>query len=82
MLRKSTMLRFLGLLLVVGASFGALNATAPSAEALWCSPIYVFGCEFIDITVVNGEYACCLYQCPNGSQMLGVCEHFIPLPLW
>jgi hypothetical protein len=80
MLRKSTMLRFLGLLLVVGASFGALNATAPSAEAQWCAHTFL-GCEFRDVEVI-GEYSCCVYQCPNGSQKLGFCEHLIPLPLW
>jgi hypothetical protein len=76
MLRKSTMLRFLCLLLIVGASFGALNATAPEAEALECADTFL-GCEYIDITIINGEYACCRYQCPNGSQKLGVCIHFL-----
>lgn len=81
MLRKSTLLRVLGLVLAVVASFGAINATAPAAEALWCANTFL-GCEFRDVALIDGEYLCCVYQCPNGSQKLGVCEHLIPLPPW
>lgn len=80
MWRKSTMVRFLCLLGAVIASFGALNATAPPAEALWCAYTFL-GCEYTHAEVI-GEYACCLYRCSDGSQKIGVCEHLIPLPTW
>jgi hypothetical protein len=73
MLRKSTMFRLLCLTLLAAlASFGALTITAQPAQALWCAPTF-FGCEFSHVGDF-GTAICCVYQCPNGNQRIGVCE--------
>jgi len=73
MLRKSTMLRLLCLaVFTVLASFGAFTFTAQPAEALWCAPTF-FGCQFSHVEDF-GNMICCAYQCPNGSERIGVCE--------
>jgi len=73
MLRKSTMLRFLSLALLAAlASFGAFTVTAQPVQALWCAPT-LGTCSFSHEGDF-GNMVCCVYQCPNGTQRIGVCE--------
>ena len=73
MLRKPTILRLLCLtLLAVLASFGVFAVTAQPAQALQCSGMFL-GCGFSYVGEF-GNAICCVYQCPNGSERIGVCQ--------
>lgn len=73
MLRKPTMLRLLCLVILAAlATAGVFTITAQPAHALWCAPRFL-GCDFSYVGDF-GTAACCVYQCPNGSERIGVCE--------
>ena len=75
MIKKSTTLRLLCLtLLAVLASFGVFNLTAQPAQALWCSARFL-NCDFSYVGDF-GTASCCVYQCANGSQKIGICEQY------
>lgn len=72
MMRKLTLARLMCLaLLAVLASFGAFTLTARPAHALWCDSSFA-GCGFSHVEDY-GTAICCVYQCPNGSQLTGMC---------
>lgn len=54
---------------------GFLHLTAEPAQALTCKSSFL-GCPFSHIEVHNEagcEVGCCIYQCPDGSTLEGLC---------
>lgn len=72
MMRKSTLIRLTCLaLLAVLASFGTVTLTARPAHATYCDASFT-GCAFSHVQEFCSAI-CCIYQCPDGSQITGMC---------
>jgi hypothetical protein len=72
-MRKSTLLKLLfTVMLGIASIFGVLTVTAQPAHALYCWNSFA-DCWFVEAR--SYEYAiCCIYQCPDGSEVTGMCE--------
>lgn len=68
-MKKSTALKLVFALLLVGASFAGM---ARPAQALNCGSSFL-GCSFLEVRDFGTAY-CCMYRCPDGRERRGLCQ--------